>query len=187
MTKVKTSRRNEKHGRVGKPMVLKPEKWRSVPGFEPYQVSSLGRICRADRLLKLTKDSTGYLYVDFCLEGKHHKTAVHTAVALAFVGPRPTRKHQVAHSDGSRTNNRPSNISWKTARENASDRSKHGRTCRGSAHGMSFLSARDVKHIRKIYVRSSKLFGSVALSKQYGVSQTQIWRIIHGYSWGCLS
>lgn len=62
---------------------------------------------------------------------------VHELVALAFLGPPPSAEHEVRHLDGDRTNNRPSNLVYGTAKENAADREAHGRTARGNRNGNS--------------------------------------------------
>lgn len=42
---------------------------------------------------------------------------VHTLVALAFLGPRPTRGHLAVHLNRNRQDNRPANLRWMTRPE----------------------------------------------------------------------
>lgn len=108
---------------------------------------------------------------------------VHVLVALAFVGPRPTDRHEVAHGDGNGQHNRPNNLRWSTPTGNAEDRDRHGRTARGEAHGCAVLSDADVAAIRARFRRYSKTDGQSAIARDYGVSNTQIWRIVQRGSW----
>jgi HNH endonuclease len=42
---------------------------------------------------------------------------VHSLVAQAFIGPRPSRRHTVNHINGDKLDNRASNLEWATNRE----------------------------------------------------------------------
>lgn len=46
---------------------------------------------------------------------------IHTLVCLAFHGPKPTPKHQVAHKDCNKMNNGYLNLRWATPKENIAD------------------------------------------------------------------
>lgn len=56
--------------------------------------------------------------------------AVAPIVAEAYLGPRPEGQ-QVRHLNGVKTDNRPANLAYGTALDNARDRDGHGSTCRG--------------------------------------------------------
>lgn len=58
-------------------------------------------------------------------EGKRRTMHVHTAVALAFCGPRPEGA-MVRHLDGDRANNAARNLAWGTRSENMLDSVEHG-------------------------------------------------------------
>lgn len=116
------------------------ERWLPIDGF-PYEVSDAGRVRRAptsryrnstpDGVLKPVPIAGGYLKVSLVDRGRHRQELVHRLVAHAFLGPQPTPKHEVAHSDGTCTNNRATNLRWATHQENIDDRERHGRTSRG--------------------------------------------------------
>lgn len=111
-----------------------------VPGYQVTReglVFSVGHNWRGygPRLLTQTLNYHGYPSVRVTVDGKRRRLAVHTLVALAFVGPRPSLQHEVRHLDGDRTNNRHWNLFWGTRLENAADRERHGRTSRGAKHG----------------------------------------------------
>ncbi|AXV72811.1 hypothetical protein CJO75_01120 [Ralstonia solanacearum] len=54
------------------------------------------------------------------------KTGIHRLVALTFLGPPPSRQHEVAHNDGNRANNIVTNLRWATHAENVADTFRHG-------------------------------------------------------------
>jgi hypothetical protein len=124
------------------------EEWRAVPGYEGrYEVSDLGRVRSlllhgvsygvsydlvrsVPRVLQPTPTGARYLQVN--LAGTMR--LVHRLVLEAFVGLCPVG-HEGAHLNGNRTDNRRANLAWKTPRENAADRERHGATARGDRHG----------------------------------------------------
>lgn len=114
------------------------EQWRPVVGYEGlYEVSDLGRVrslgridvlgrLRAPRLLKLQRDTEGYLKAVLSPEGMNGLAAktvqrrVNVLVLEAFVGPRPTG-HDSCHENDVPDDNRLSNLSWGTRAENIAD------------------------------------------------------------------
>ncbi len=167
------------------------EEWRAVPGFPAYEVSSEGRVrrcapsrspnCRPGEVLQGAKGR--YLSVKLFADGIGKKVSVHRVVCEAFHGPPPTPDHQVAHWDGNRENNRASNLRWATARENCSDRERHGRTRRLEAHARSRLTAKQVEHLRAI--RSSG--GNVSeAAREMGVHHNTALLAAAGQTWSHL-
>lgn len=119
------------------------EIWKDIPGYEGlYQASSFGRIRGVDRL-KPHKSRKG-LWFDMPIKGRILKPSfnhagyeivvlsdkrakrgakmrkVHRLVCMTF-NENPEGKPEVAHNDGSRNNNRPSNLRWATRAENMAD------------------------------------------------------------------
>jgi DNA-binding XRE family transcriptional regulator len=88
--------------------------------------------------------------VALSVNGRQSPVHVHTCVALAYHGPRPTPIHQVRHRDGNRTNNHADNLAWGLPVENAADREDHGNTARGVRNGNSKLTPDIVRQIREI-------------------------------------
>lgn len=119
------------------------ETWLPIPSWEGlYEVSSLGRVRSLDRevspatrrsyrkrgkIISLYTDKDGYpccrLHTG---DGGIEYHRVHRLVCLAFHGHPPTEHHVVAHGDGTRANNIPSNLRWATLKENTNDRRGHG-------------------------------------------------------------
>jgi hypothetical protein len=98
---------------------LAAEEWRPVADYEGlYDVSNLGRVRRhyatkPTRVLDGFVDPFGYRYVGLSNTVRNRKTRVAALVAAAFIGPRPWGYH-VCHLDGSKDNDRASNLVWGT-------------------------------------------------------------------------
>jgi len=116
--------------------------WLPVPQYEGFyevsddgEVRSVGRKVKCyggfrtikGKVLKPSLSDDGYHVVSIS-RGDHKQETVHVhrIVLLAFVGPCPEGM-ETRHDDGSRTNNRLSNICWGTPEENWIDRKRHGR------------------------------------------------------------
>ena len=154
------------------------EKWIDVPSYETlYEISNLGNIRRIKKYrnskngnlkqFPTHKPMRGVVYMGVNL-GKNNRAKlwhVHRLVAITFLGPPPTAKHEVRHLDGCRNNNRITNLSWGTHKENGQDMIRHGRTrlTRGSQIGVSKLVESDVVIIK----RSNKT--SKVLSVEFSV------------------
>lgn len=82
------------------------------------------------RRLAQHPNSHGYLRVKI----RDKFLLVHQLVARKFLGPKPSQKHQVCHIDGNKLNNIITNLRWGTAKDNAADRTKHGR-CKARENG----------------------------------------------------
>lgn len=94
-----------------------------------------------EREMRPTPNSDGYPSVRLTVEGKRVRLAVHRLVAREYLPPRPSPEHEVRHLDGDKTNNTVENLAWGTAKENAEDRERHGRTSRGLRHSSAIRSS----------------------------------------------
>lgn len=108
------------------------ERWKSISGFEHYEVSDLGRVRSLDHEIECLSrwgqtvrkkvkgtylqagNSQGYPSVSL---GKGNSVKVHRLVASAFLAPDCQRTH-VNHKDGIRSNNFWENLEWVTQAEN---------------------------------------------------------------------
>lgn len=116
------------------------ESWLPIEGYHRYYVSSLGRItrCHLGQEPKegrdlMIKPRPRYAVVSLSENSIRHDRTVHAIVCETFHGPKPSKAHQVAHTDGNPLNNASDNLRWVTAAENCADRERHGRTARGAA------------------------------------------------------
>ena len=172
-----------------------PEEWRQIAEFPNYSVSNLGRIrrdapppkkggsiCIPGKILKL-QIVNGYPRA-YLFNDKFRKNPagrfVHRLAALAFLGPPPTPQHDAAHEDGNPANPRLANISWKTKKENQSDRYRHGTHCSGERNKSAKLNETQVTEIRN--ARSS---GALLedLGREYGCTKENISCICSRKTW----
>ena len=86
------------------------------------------------RELQHTPNDDGYPSVRLTLGERRVRLAVHKLVAMAHLPPRPSPHHQLRHLDGNKMNCAASNLAWGTAKDNADDRHRHGKTSRGPRH-----------------------------------------------------
>lgn len=161
------------------------EEWRPVVGFETLaHVSSHGRVRSAvtlqlfpQRLLK------GYPGVTINGAPRNKRLfTVHSLVAAAFIGPRPTPKHQVNHKDGLKTNNALQNLEYATSKENINHSwNVLGNSRYGEDNPAAKLTVDEVRKIRSEYV--PRKMGFHRLAKKFGVSQHLIVLIIQRKKW----
>lgn len=161
------------------------EVWRPVAGYEGvYEVSSLGRVRSLDRVcvgrdgrselhrgkvLCTNPGRRGYVTVSLRKGGpKTKKAPVHSIVAAAFLGERPSG-HDVMHLNGIRTDNRVENLKYGSREENLHQTYDYG----GKA-GPGKLSIENVHDIRK---RLRQGQSPTAIAKVYGVNSAAIYHI----------
>lgn len=102
------------------------EVWKDIVGYEgSYQVSNIGRVKSLDyhrtgeeNILKLCKNTAGYLKVELWKNNKRKSFKVHRLVATAFID-NPEKKPQIDHINTIKTDNRVDNLRWCTAKENS--------------------------------------------------------------------
>ena len=111
--------------------LLKGEEFKTVEGFDNYQISNFGRVYsqNQDRLLKPQKDAIGYYHVrlydplreDYYKNGLKKPTLfkVHRLVALHFLDePKDEKQININHIDEDKSNNHYENLEWCTQRQN---------------------------------------------------------------------
>ena len=92
------------------------EIWKDKKDYEGlYQVSNLSRVKSIkfgkERILKPVTNSSGYLFVKLCKDGKVKAFTVHRLVAEAFI-PNPDNLPCVNHKDECKSNNVVNNLEW---------------------------------------------------------------------------
>ena len=122
----------------------------------------------------------GYLVVRLMHEGRRVKVPVARIVCETFHGPRPSKRYQVRHLNGVKTDNRASNLQWGTAIENAADRASHGTTVRGGQSPHAKLTADIVREAR---LRASHGTPVKPMARELGVSQKTLVNAINGKTW----
>ena len=124
-------------------MVVKTrERWKEVPFFSMYEVSTWGKIRNKKTKRELSRNTYRNNYIRTSLINDDKKTkqmTLHRLVAITFL-PNPKNKQTVNHKDHDPSNNHLFNLEWATTNEQNShkrkiDKEKHKlissrRTCR---------------------------------------------------------
>lgn len=100
------------------------EVWKPIKNYVGlYEVSNMGNVkslgngksCNKnyskERILKLTKNKLGYLYVSLYKDGVKKSCRVHRLVAIAFI-PNPQGYKEINHRDENKGNNCVENLEW---------------------------------------------------------------------------
>ena len=161
------------------------EVWRVIPGWEAYEVSSHGRVRRIETgyILSQNKDKDGYLRLNLSCGGRRKGWRVHMLVLLAFEGPMPPDKTEVAHWDGDVSNNWLTNLRYATGAENCHDKRRYGRMPAGETSDKAKLTDAMALQILAERTAGAQIMQLVA---KYGVSKATICRVIYAqrrYTW----
>lgn len=172
------------------------EQWKAVPGWEGwYEVSDEGRVRSVARVsiaggapahyqarvLRGSPGKNGYPVVSLSRPNYQRKAYVHSLVAAAFLGPRPEGL-EVCHADGSRDNNRLSNLRYGTRRDNSKDMVAHGRApdgsnARGEKNGLARLTEVEIRLIRQMSGTQKEI------AEMFGVTPSNISCIQRRKTW----
>lgn len=155
------------------------EEWRGVPGWPRYEVSDIGRVKRRagvgrrfTRLLSPKFSPKGYMRVTLCSGGVAKGFTLQRVVALAFLGPAPSSRHEVAHLDGVKANCAATNLAWKTPKEDAMDKWLHG--------------TQPVKHSREVVAAMRCLFeggfSRKAIARVLAIGNSTVRDVVNGVS-----
>jgi hypothetical protein len=153
----------------------------SVPGTSgKYIADSEGDIYGPRAVLKPASwDEGSHQFVSVTRDGRKQTQWVHRTVWEAFHGNIPAGS-VIRHLDGDPQNNRLSNLAIGTPADNAADRDAHGTTARGERHGMSKLSADQVRDIRSRRSGGERLR---SIAADFDVTETMVSYIARGLSW----
>lgn len=166
------------------------EIWKTVPGWQAYEASTLGRIRRngnrsdGRRLrIRVLKYGTHGPYPIVVLHwGRVRRTAsVHSVIAETFHGPCPSGM-EVNHKDYVKTNNRPGNLEYVTKSEqHIHAHANPGRKpILGEDNPYSKLSAASVTEIRRRFADGDP---ALALSCEFGISKGYVYDIANRKTW----
>lgn len=155
---------------------------RITPEFPGLVVADCGTLWgpSGNRLSPFARKKSPYLLFNlYVAPGRWKRHSVHTAVCVAFHGPRPAGQ-VVRHLDGNPANNQAHNLSWGTQEENEADKVLHGTAPRGENHGGCKLTEEQVRDIlaapqRRGIVRE--------LSELHEISASMVSNIRTGRNW----
>jgi hypothetical protein len=171
---------------VAKPR-LKP-----IPGFACYYADDSGHIWTAKpsrwghvnwaiRRPGIGRDG----YPDVVLirsNGRKANKPVHVLVASAFHGPRPAGL-LVAHNNGIKLDCRPSNLAYKTPKENSADARTHGVLVVGEHSHLARLKSAQVMEIKQRAIDGEP---RKSLASEFGVGISTVDAIKSGRRWAHL-
>lgn len=167
------------------------EEWKSVPGYEIYEVSNLSRVRKKGKGNKQTRiitptywEKAPYLMFSTCINGKVSKMYLHRAVALAWVpNPNPAEFNAVCFKDLNKYNVSVENLYW----SNQTQRMKRRQTEGGylGMDGARKLSEEDVREIREIWSHRGQpgTMNQQQMAKHFGVHSWTIWTICNYKTW----
>lgn len=169
------------------------EEWRSIPEFEGYQVSSLGRVKSTDRfcgdrpgvtkgkILKPFRNKRGYLEVNLYKNSKSTAKIIHRLAAKAFIS-NDFNKPQVNHIDGNKLNNKISNLEWMSNSENQLHAYSLGLqpSRAGENNIKAKITNKNVTELKVLY-NSGKTI--IDISKMMNINVSIIRNIIYGRTW----
>jgi len=106
---------------------MKKEIWKTIEGFEDYQVSNFGRVkslnfnhTKREKILKSYLGNQGYYVVSLYKNKVHSLKMIHKLVAMAFLNHTPDgHKLVVNHINFIKTDNRVENLEIVTHRKNS--------------------------------------------------------------------
>lgn len=150
--------------------------YRPWPRAPRFLVGSDGSIIGARGAPLTPYLRNGYLSVGVWLDGRSRAIGVHIIVCETFHGPRPPG-HEAAHDSGVKSDCSAGNLGWKTPRENAADKIRHGTTIDGERNGAHILTLAQVREIRASH-ETARVF-----AERFGVSLTTVYDIRNGRTW----
>lgn len=172
-----------------------------------YKVSTFGRVKSVERVVtqknrwgqiiqihvsesilkSIPHPSTGYDRICLSKEGKGKLHHLHRIVLETFVGQCPPGMEARHFPDYVKSNNRLSNLSWGTKKQNCMDRSIHGRSNKGRTINSGERNPNrrlDWEKVRKIRrLHDKRAMSQRELAKKYGVAKNHIRYILLNVYW----
>lgn len=166
------------------------ERWKKIPGFSWYEVSTLGRVrtykgvnqnspARTKAvLMKIRVGDDAYPRVTMQSDkGEKLVRRIHLLVAKAFLGP--ARGRIVRHKDGDPGEPRLSNLRYGTKKANSDDKKDHGTDGRGEGNSQAVLKRDEVVDIFK----NPDGWYQQELADYYNISRQAVSDIQNGVTW----
>jgi hypothetical protein len=149
--------------------------------YKDFYISNYGDVIgKRGNVLKNIKKKDGYLAVNIYIDGVRKQMKIHRLVALSHI-LNPENKPQVNHVNGIKTDNRVENLEWCSPSENSIHAYKNGLINSGETHSMSKLNRSEVEKLKKENLKG--IYFQRELAELFGISQTQVGKIINNKSW----
>ncbi len=170
---------------------------KDIPDFNGYSISRTGKILSKKRVandiirkrvlrpryLKAYKDNKrGYLHASLRRGGKSYTKLRHQLVAITYL-KNPHEYKFVNHKNGIKTDNRVENLEWCSMEQNTKHATENKLFARGEKAGLSKLTEKEVRKIRRIYKKGDKSFGGKGLGRMFSVDHMTIYAIISNKTW----
>jgi hypothetical protein len=163
-------------------------KW--VPGNPKYCVGDNGSIysvrSKKWKQLKQFVNKDGYFSVHFISDvesvGNFKFQSVmltHRLILLAFKGE-PGPDQMACHANGIKADNRPENLRWGTAQDNADDMVKHQATLKQRPSRNGKLNEEMVREIRDLKERNVP---TAAIADRFKISRGLAYKVVSGQVW----
>lgn len=173
-----------------------PEKWKVIPDFPDYAVSTQGRVMRVipskskfahtypGKLLKPVEDYNGYLCIGLFKNGSRKGHSIARLVALCFLGPCPNGK-EINHKNAIKTDNTLDNLEYITHAQNMQHAFALGLLrSKGESNPAAKLQNKDVLAIIKL----RKLgWTHQNIANQFPVHRVTICDILSGKTWNSVT
>lgn len=167
------------------------ERWRQIPGFSWYDVSSLGRIRSwkpnrpsqskartKPKLMRTREDRDGYPRITLQDDnGKKRVVRVHILVARTFLGPAKGRL--VLHRKNNRKNPKLENLEYGSYEDNNDDKYISGTHQMGENNSRSEVTKSQAKAIFRLKGRLTQ----TEIADMYGISRQAVSDIHRGITW----
>jgi len=124
-----------------------------------------------------------YFEIHVSHQGKKYRAKAHRLVWIHLHGDIDSDL-TINHLNGDKIDNRPDNLELVSLKDNLLHAHEHGLisgASPGENHPLSILTEKDVLEILKLYQTGK--FSQLKLGKRFGVSQSQIGRIVRGDRW----
>lgn len=163
---------------------------KQIPNYPGYFATKDGKIWSAPkgrnyikgRFLKPGLDTFGYYVVNLYKNGKHCTYTIHRLILETYIGPCP-KDMEACHNNGNKIDNKLKNLRWDTHSNNQKDAVNHKTHVdnSGENHGLSKLTDKNIKAIRKSY-KSNEL-NQYQLANKFNISQPNVSCVINRKIW----
>lgn len=161
---------------------------KTISGYDgQYEVTESGQVWSYKYgKRRLLKQCGVYKYVNLYKNGNMHTQYVHHLVLNAFIGPKPSKRHESNHKNGKKHDNHWTNLEWLTPKENSEHAWRTGlaKANKGEKHGRAKLTEDKVRKIRKMH--ATHKYTMKHLGEQFGVSSSVISGAVRRITWSYL-